>query len=300
MSEKMKGNLLLLLTAMIWGASFVAQVSGMDHVGPFAFNFARNVVATLFLYVVLKLWPLITGKEMEEETPEMKRPTLIGGILVGIVLGIAMTFQQIGVIYTTAGKAGFITALYIILVPLFGIFIGQKIKGRVWIAVLLAVAGLYLLSVTEGFVIGRGDSFVILCAFAYTFHILVVDHFSPKAHGVKLSMIQFAVAGLVSLILMVAFRENFSMEALINAAPPILYAGVLSSGVGFTLQIIAQKKTDPTMASMIMSLESVFAVIAGAILLGEVLSPREVMGCILMFVAIILAQLPDKRERSLE
>lgn len=300
MSKKMRGNLMLTLTAFIWGVAFVAQISGMEHLGPFTFNFSRNVVAGIFLFGLIKAWPIIMKKPMEEETESGKRSTLIGGIACGVALTIAMAFQQIGLsgpYATTAGKAGFITALYIVLVPLTGIFIGKRVSIRIWLCVFVAAIGLYLLSIKQGFTIQIGDLLVLICAFFYTLHILVIDYFSPKSNGVKLSMIQFFVAAILSGIVML-FTEQISWSAIVSGAIPILYAGIFSSGVGYTFQIIAQKDTNPTMASLIMSLESVFAVLAGAVILGERLSLREGMGCIIMFVAIILAQLPEKKQKQ--
>lgn len=298
MSKKMRGNLMLTLTAFIWGVAFVAQISGMDHLGPFTFNFSRNIVAGLFLLGLIQAWPFIMKKPMAEETEESKKATLIGGIACGVVLTVAMAFQQLGLSgphATTAGKAGFITALYIVLVPLTGIFIGKRVSLRIWFCVFVAAVGLYLLSIKAGFTIQLGDLLILICAFFYTLHILVIDHFSPKVNGVKLSMIQFFVAAVLSGIVML-FTEDFSWSAIVTGAIPILYAGIFSSGVGYTFQIIAQKDTDPTMASLIMSLESVFAVLAGAVILGERLSLREGLGCVIMFAAIILAQLPEKEK----
>lgn len=237
-------------------------------------------------------------KPMEKETDKIKKSTMVGGVVCGIVLTVAMTFQQLGLSggnATTAGKASFITALYIVLVPLTGVFIGKRISVRIWICVFLAIIGLYLLSIKQGFSIQIGDLLVLTSAFFYALHILVIDYFSPKAKGVKLSMIQFFVATFLSGTVMLLIEE-ISWDFLLRSAIPILYAGMLSSGVGYTLQIIAQKDTEPTMASLIMSLESVFAVLAGAMILGERLSLREGVGCIIMFVAIMLAQIPSRAE----
>lgn len=298
MTRKMRGNLMLLLAAFIWGASFVAQISGTKEIGVFTFNFSRNIIAGISLLILIQFWPYIMKKPMEEDTEEIKKSTLIGGVLCGIVLTVAMSFQQLGltgVNATTAGKAGFITALYIVLVPLTGIFIGKKISIRIWLCVFLATIGLYLLSIKQGFSIQIGDLMVLISAFFYALHILVIDHFSPKSNSVKLSMIQFFVAAVFSGILML-FIEEIVWKDILSSAIPILYSGVLSSGVGYTLQIIAQKDTEPTMASLILSLESVFAVLAGALILGERLSSREAIGCIIMFIAIMLAQLPSRRK----
>lgn len=297
MSSKVKGNIMLLITAIIWGSSFVAQKKGMDHLGPFSFNFARNVLSTIFLFILAKIWPKVTKAPKVEESEETKKTTLIGGIFCGIALATAMSFQQIGLMYTTAGKGGFITALYIVFVPLTGLFLGKKVPLKIWISVVIAAIGLYLLSIQKGFTISKGDFYVLLCSFAYTAHILVIDRFSPRTNGIKLSAVQFATATVISGVIML-FTENITWAGIQEAIVPIAYAGILSSGVGFTLQIIAQKDTDPTVASLLISLESVFSVIAGAIILKEVMSIREIVGCIIMFAAIILAQLPGKRVKG--
>lgn len=309
MSKRTKGNLLLLLTSFIWGSAFVAQSSGMDYVGPYTYNMARNVLAFLFLIPVI----YVIGKKkggtdnagsgtgIDEATsgeanwksillPD--RTTLVGGIYCGLVMAVASSLQQIGITMTTAGKAGFITALYIILVPLMGVFIGKKIPLIIWFCVVLAMAGFYLLCVKEGFSISKGDILVLFCSVGFSVHIMTIDHFTSKGvDGVKMACIQFAVAAIVMIPVMFAL-ENPSVSGLLSAWMTIAYAGILSSGVGFTLQIVAQKDTDPTTATLIMSLESVFAAVSGCLFLNEVLLPKEILGCILVFVAVILAQVP--------
>lgn len=299
MSKKVLGNLMLLLTSFIWGLSFVAQISGTKEIGAFTFNFSRNIVAGFSLLILIRIWPYIMKKPIKEETKDIKKSTIRGGIACGMALTVAMSFQQMGLSgpnATTAGKAGFITALYIVLVPLTGIFIGKKISIRVWICVFLATIGLYLLSINQGFYIQIGDLMVLVSAFFYALHILIIDYFSPKANGLRLSMIQFFVAAFLSAIVMLVI-EDIVWSDILSSAIPILYAGMISSGIGYTLQIIAQKDTDPTMASLILSLESVFAVLAGAVILGERLNLREGFGSIIMLVAIMLAQLPSKVQR---
>lgn len=298
MKKSYKGNLLLLITALIWGFAFVAQKEG-SSIGAFTFNFSRNVIAGVFLLVVIQLIPKVTGKKKRTMTKKDKSVLLKGGIACGVVLFVAMGLQQIGVTHTTAGKSGFITALYIVIVPLLGIFIGKKVTFRMWVCVVLGAVGLYLLSINPGagLHINRGDFFVLLCAFAYALHILVIDYFSPKTDGVKMSCIQFFVSALLSGIVMVLF-ENFAWSDIKEVFIPVLYAGVMSSGVGYTLQIIAQRDTNPTIASLIMSLESVFAVLGGTWLLGERLTTRELLGCLIMFAAIIISQLPEKRWKT--
>lgn len=286
-----KSPLLLFLAAFIWGVAFVAQSVGMDYVGPFTFNAVRSVIGGVAL---LPCIVLLGRREPKEEKKEDPKTLLIGGILCGIVLCIASNLQQIGINYTTVGKAGFITAMYIVLVPILGIFLKKKAGVKVWISVVLAVAGLYLLCMTEKLSLGKGDALVLLCALMFAVHILVIDYFSPKVDGVKLSCIQFLVCGVLSAIPMFLF-EKPEMGAICSAWLPILYAGIFSSGVGYTLQVIGQKNMDPTVASLILSLESVISVLAGWVLLKQQLSGRELLGCVVMFVAIILAQLPDKK-----
>lgn len=215
----------------------------------------------------------------------------------GICLFVASSLQQIGIQYTTAGKAGFITAFYIIFVPVLGIFLHKKAGWKVWLAVVLALVGLYFLCIKEGFSIGRGDIFVFACALVFSIHILVIDYFSPKVDGVKMSCIQFFVCGLLSVPCMFLW-ENPDIHAIMMAKLPILYAGVLSCAVGYTFQIIGQTGMNPTIASLLMSLESTFSVLAGWVILHETLSSREALGCVLMFAAIILAQLPEKKEEK--
>lgn len=298
-----------MLTSFIWGSAFVAQSSGMDYVGPYTYNMARNVLAFLFLipviYVIGKkkgvtdnagsgtgIDDAASGEANWKSILLPDRTTLVGGIYCGLVMAVASSLQQIGITMTTAGKAGFITALYIILVPLMGVFIGKKIPRIIWFCVVLAMAGFYLLCVKEGFSISKGDILVLFCSVGFSVHIMTIDHFTSKGvDGVKMACIQFAVAAIVMTPLMFAL-ENPSVSGLLSAWMTISYAGILSSGVGFTLQIVAQKDTDPTTATLIMSLESVFAAVSGCLFLNEVLLPKEILGCILVFVAVILAQVP--------
>lgn len=297
MSKKVKGNFMLLLTAIIWGSAFVAQVKGMDHVGPFTFNSVRNFVATFSLMIVIfflgnNLSSSEKNTSSKKSSKEERSILIKGGIYCGIILFIASFFQQSGVQYTTAGKAGFITTLYIVIVPILGLFIGKKVDKKIWFCVLVAAVGLYMLSIKGNFEVGKGDTLIFICAIFFSLHILVIDYFSPQVDGVKMSCIQFFVCGSLNTIAMIFF-ENPSISDIKMALAPILYAGILSSGVGYTLQIVAQKDTDPTIASLILSLESVFAVLAGSIILSEVLSSREKIGCVLIFIAIIIAQMPS-------
>lgn len=315
MTKRLRGNLLLLLTAFIWGLAFVAQSEGMKYVGPFTFTGIRSYLGGTALLVVLGIRRLskkqrnndVSGireaKEAENRTEESvkerkksARVLLSGGVCCGVMLFTASMLQQIGIQYTPeSGKAGFITALYIVLVPLCGIFGKKKAGVKVWLAVLIALGGMYLLCITDGFVIAKGDVYLLLCAVAFTGHILVVDYFSPKTDGVSLSCIQFFVCGILGTAGMI-FTEHVEVLQILRAWFPIVYAGVLSSGVAYTLQIIAQKDTEPAVASLLMSLESVFALLGGFVLLGQVLSARELTGCALVFAAVILAQIPGHKK----
>ena len=285
-----KSPLLLLLTATIWGVAFVAQSVGMDYVEPFTFNGVRNLLGALVLL------PVICGMSGERDVAEEKKDTKtlwLGGVLCGLCLCVASSLQQIGIQYTTAGKAGFLTAMYIIMVPVFGLFLKKKCSPFVGISIVLATVGLYLLSIKEGFNIGKGDIYVILCAVVFSMHILVIDYFAPKCNGVKLSCIQFLVCGVLCSVIALVMEEP-TLSGILAAWLPIAYAGVMSCGVAYTLQIIGQKGMNPTVASLILSLESVISVLAGWLLLHQTLSAREIIGCAIMFAAIILAQLPTK------
>lgn len=287
--------ILLVLTALIWGMAFVAQSVGMNYIGPFTFNCIRSIMGGLVLIPCILFFDKREKGEAKQEKKEDTKTLLIGGICCGLALCIASNLQQIGIKYTTVGKAGFITALYIVLVPIFGIFLRKKVSGRVWLSVAISVVGLYLLCITDEFRIGKGDFFVLLCALVFTIHILVIDYFSPKVNGIKLSCIQFLVAGILSGVPML-ISEKPSISTILAAWAPLLYAGIMSCGVGYTLQIVAQKDADPTIASLILSLESVFSVLAGWLILGQTLAGKEIVGCVLMFAAIILAQLPTKNQ----
>ena len=307
MKHRSTNNFLLALTAFIWGSAFVAQSVGMDYLGPFTFNSIRCLMGGIVLIPVLLFFKNKDKGEGEGEkepgdrrqehvTAESKgRKTLVvGGICCGLALAVGSSLQQIGLVYTTAGKAGFITALYIVIVPVMGIFLRKRIGLKVWIGVALAVVGMYFLCITEGFSIAKGDFYVFLCAIAFSVHILVIDYFSPKVDGVALSCIQFFVCGLVCAVPMLV-SEQPQISRILAAWLPLAYAGVLSCGVAYTLQVVAQKNTDPAVASLILSLESIFSVLAGWVILGERLSARELFGCVLVFAAVILAQLPERR-----
>lgn len=308
MSSKLRSELMLLLTAIIWGASFVAQRTGMEYIGPFTFNGIRSLLGSLALIPVIMVMNAKRSRKRDEagelEPPlgaqAAKKNLLLGGVACGVVLFIASSLQQYGIVYTTAGKAGFITALYIIFVPIAGLLLGRKVRPMLWLCVGLATIGLYLLSVKEGLAINKGDLLVLASALGFTVHILVIDYFSPKTDGVIMSCLQFLVCGLLSIPCMLAF-ETVDWGNILSCWLPILYAGILSCSVAYTLQIIAQKRTEATIASLILSLESAFALLAGVILLQERVTLREGVGCLIMFVAILLAQLPQRnREQIIE
>lgn len=297
-SIPVRNSLLLLLTATIWGVAFVAQSVSMDYIGGFTFNAVRNLIGALTLLPVIKVLDK-TRSEAEkkcESSASGRKTLLIGGICCGIMLCLAGNFQQFGIKYTTVGKAGFITACYIIIVPIIGIFLKKKCSPFIWAAVVMALVGLYLLCITDGFSIGLGDILVLVCAFLFSLHILVIDYFSPKADGVKLSCIQFLVCGILSMI-PALILEHPQISSILTAWLPILYAGVMSCGVAYTLQVVGQKNVNPTVASLILSLESCISVLAGWVLLDQKLSIKELLGCVIMFAAIILAQLPEKENK---
>lgn len=289
----MKNNVLLVLTALIWGCAFVAQSVGMDYVGPFTFNMARFLIGAIVLLPVI--WFMDRQRKTGAEKGAGQKTLIIGGICCGTALAVASTLQQWGILFTTVGKAGFITAMYIVIVPLLGVFIGKKVRPLIIGCVAIAVVGFYFLCMTESLHLGLGDFLVLLCAIAFSIHILVIDHFSPKVDGVKMSAIQFLTAAIISAVPTLLWEQPVFTEIL-QAWQPVLYAGVMSCGVAYTLQIIAQKNADPTVASLLLSLESVFSVLAGWVLLGQGLSLKELFGCVLIFCAIILAQLPEKKK----
>ena len=295
-NKKLFGHGLLLLTALIWGTAFVFQRVGMESIEPITFNAARMALATIAIGLVAFLTQRKGQKSSEtrtvEEQKQYKRNTIIGGICCGCFLSLGSILQQMGLVYTTAGKAGFITAMYMLLVPIIGfVFFKKKNTWLVWLSVLLGVAGMYFLCISGEFRLSYGDSLVCICAVFFSCHILCCDHFARCGNPIWISAIQFATAtGISSVAAMIA--EDPNVEKLVSATIPILYCGVVSGGIGYTLQIVAQKYTAPTIASLLMSMESVFAVIAGVILLHEHMSIRELSGCVIMLVAIVLVQIP--------
>lgn len=298
-SSKVRQVVLPLITAMIWGSSFVTQSLSAGHLGCFSFNALRAIPAALALLLLLLVVRRIRPRE--KYTAEEKRALLRGGLICGFFLTLGVNLQQFGIETTTAGKAGFITTLYIILVPVFSIVLGKKAKKSTWIYVLFAVAGLYFLCFDGGSVsFSSGDFYIFLCAFAFTAQILAVDHYVQQVDGIALSCAQFVVVIVLSAIGAFAFGEHTTLEAVKTCIPYLLYVGVVSSGVGYTLQIIAQKDGDPTVVSLLLSLESFFAVVCGAIVLHERMSLREYFGCALMLAAVILSQLPEKSAKAVE
>ncbi len=295
---RLQGNILLFTTALIWGAGFVAQKIGVVQVGTFTLTAAR------FFISGIALLPAALFSVRREKTRQAcvetksgagsRKALLLGGALCGLCLMLATVSQQTGLESTNAGKAGFITALYILFVPIFRFFGGRKVTLVVWLSVLAALAGLYLLCVKEGFSVAKGDLYVLLCALIFTVHILVVDKFSPITNGVVLSCIQFFVASLTAAIPMLIFEKPDFAEV-ISCWAPLLYLGVISGGAGYTLQILGQRNTEPTVASLILSLEAVFAALSGVLLLGETFTGRELAGCALMFAATIVSQVDVKR-----
>ncbi|MGM9661612.1 MAG: DMT family transporter [Oscillospiraceae bacterium] len=298
MNQRFRETVLPLLAAFIWGTAFVGQSVAGDYLPPFAINALRSLVAAVTLALAILLfrrWETAHGRTPKKQD---RRAMLLGGVLCGTVLTVASNLQQVGLIDTSAGKASFITALYIVIVPLCGLFVGRRVSANIWCAVALATAGLYFLCIQSGFTIQRGDFFVFLCALAFSAHILVIDHFTKTVDGLYLSLVQFitcmVLSGAASLL-----TEEVSLAGFRQWIWPILYVGVFSSGVAYTLQIIAQKGSNPTVVSLLLSLESVFGVLSGAVLLHERLSGRELLGCALMFAAVILSQLPaPKKKRS--
>ena len=292
----MRGNLLLLLTAFIWGLAFVAQVEGGAAVGALTFNGVRSLLGGGLLSALLPLLDR-AGLSRRPATAGEKRALWTGGILCGLALFAATNLQQLGLLTTSAGKGGFITALYIVLVPVFGLFIGRRTTLFTWLGVALAVAGLYLLCMQGEGGLDRGDLLVMACAPVFAVQILLVDRFAPRTDCVRLACIEFFTVGILNLPLMFIY-ESPSLSALARCWVSVLYAGLLSSGVAYTLQIVAQKDSHPTTASVLMSFESVFAVLAGVVLLGDRMTAWEWGGCVVMFAAVILAQLPAPRKEG--
>ncbi|MEE8885096.1 MAG: DMT family transporter [Eubacteriales bacterium] len=307
-SVKIRHSLYLLLAAFFWGTTFVAQSVAMDDLGPYTYNMCRCFVGALVLLPLAiytgRIDPLAVNyrgadiPDVSRSHGERWKSLLTGGIVVGLCMFMAGGLQQVGLVYTTAGKSGFVTALYIVLVPIFSlIFFRKKCSPLVWLAVVLAVVGFFLLCIQSGFTINKGDLITLGGSVFWALHILSVDHFVQKTNGIQLSCVQLVMSGICSGVVMVLF-ETPTWHSVIACAGPILYAGIFSSGVAFTLQIVGQKGINPTTASLLMSLESVISVISGWLVLGDALTGREILGCVLVFAGVILAQLPDPAVRK--
>lgn len=296
MNKRLQGTLILALAALVWGISFVSQSASMEHIEPNTFNGIRTLLGCVSLLPVIFVINMSKKKNgtYTPMTKSDKKNLIVGGIACGIFLCIASTIQTYGLKYTTSGKSGFITALYMIFVPVVSVFLGKKIRPVVGISILIALVGMYFLCIKQGNMeINKGDILTLICSFVFTFHILTIDRFSAKVDGVYLSCMQFLVGGTLNTIAMFIF-ENPQIDLILKCTVPILYSGLMSCGVAYTFQIIGQKYAEPTVASLVMSLESVFAALAGWVLLKEGMDGREIMGCILMFTAITLVQLPEK------
>ncbi|NLY77723.1 MAG: DMT family transporter [Tissierellia bacterium] len=293
--KNIKGSILLLLTAIIWGTSFVSQKLGMNYVEPFTFGAARFILGAVVLLPLIFMFNTVNKKSNKEKNMVQfnRKDLLTGGTLCGCALFFGASLQQWGLVYTSAGKAGFITALYIVLVPIIGIFMKKRVDIYTWLGVLLAVIGLYLLSIKEGFFMEIGDAIILAGTLFWAIHILIVDSYAAKVESLKLSCVQFLTAGILSLLAAYIF-ENPDIEAIVDCAGPILYTAIMVVGVAYTLQIIGQRYTNPTVASLLMSLEAVFSAICGALFLKETMTSRELIGCILVFIAVILAQIKPR------
>jgi drug/metabolite transporter (DMT)-like permease len=287
---------LLLLSAVIWGFSFVAQRVGMRYVGPFTFNAVRFALGSIVL-IPFAVAALRRRPSREMDYSRWKRSALLGGAIAGTVIFIGVSFQQIGIQYTTAGKAGFITGLYVVLVPILGLAIGRKTSAGTWIGVLLAAVGLYLLSFTGAFSISRGDLIVLGGTLFWAIHVLLISVLIHRTDGVLLAMIQFVACSLLSFAAAFLF-EKIEISGILNATVPILYGGLMSVGIAYTLQVIAQRRTPPAHAAIILSLETIFAAVGGWIVLGEVIPARGLAGCALMLMGIIVSQVGMLRARE--
>lgn len=293
MDKKFRSVFFLGLTSIIWGLAFVFQSTGMDHVGPYTYNFGRGLLAGISLLILI----LVRPKSMKEDHEVDKKLTIKGGIVIGLCLAVGQNLQQLGIVYTDVGKAGFLTTLYIVFIPLLYLFFGKKPDRKVFICVLLAAVGLYFISIKEGFVIEKGDILLILGAIGYAVHLMVIAHYSPRTDNVMLSCIQFFVYSIISLIIAL-FTEDVTLSGMWDARISLLYTGVLSSAVGYTISIVALKDFDATIGSLILSLESIVAAIAGAAVLHQFLTPRETFGCAIVFLATVLAQVDTSKIKS--
>ena len=304
-NRKLLGNAILMFTAAIWGMGFAWQRLGMEDIGPVTFTASREIISAVFIGIAAIIVNIIGNRKERirsgpfySDRKERRINTVKGGLCCGVFLVSATLFQQIGIVYTSAGKAGFITAMYMLFVPIVGfVLFKMRHSWTVWLAVALGVVGMYLLCMNEALYLTKGDALMLVCALLYSGHILCCDHFVQKAEPISMSAIQFITASVISLILAFIFEEP-SVSQIMTAILPILYCGFVSGGMGYTLQIVGQKFADPAPASLIMSLEAVFAVLGGVLMLGERMSVREGAGCMIMFVAIILVQIDHKGDRT--
>ena len=294
----LRQSLLLLLTAMLWGGGFVGQKLGMDYVSPFTFTFFRTFIGALFLVPVIMIASRIRIKGESAIRKSSRSDFIKGSLAVGFCLIAAETFQQYGLKYTDVHKASFITAMYVVLVPVLGLFIGQKNRARIWIAVAVSVAGLAFLTLKGGHLsMETGDLLVLVCALLFAVHVQVIDYWVRKVDGVLLSFGQFIVASALGLVLALASGPD-SWESIKAAFPAILYCGIVSNGIAYTLQIVGQRGVNPAGASIILSLESAFGALAGVLFLGELITKEALMGCALMFTATMIAVIPGRKRRS--
>ena len=299
MKSNLKGSIMLVIATVIWGTAFVFQEVAAEFIGSFTLNCMRSIVGAVVLIPVALIMKQLRVKKTGIPERLVTKTSVLGGICCGIALAIAANLQQIGIVFNAemaegdSGKAGFITAMYIIFVPIASVFGGKKLRFSMIAAVLLGVLGLYFISVKDGFTVSSGDIFLLLCAIAFTGHIMVVDHFVQKADGVTLSLIQFVTAAVISGVLMFVFdRDTLSFANILSAAVPILFCGVMSSGVAYTLQIVGQKYSEATVASLIMSLESLFCMVAACAFYAKLPTLREGIGCVIMLFAIFVVETP--------
>jgi len=290
-SQAIKADLLMLIAAVIWGFAFVAQREGMETMGPFLFNGVRFLIGVIALTPVV--WFLSKKPQPEHKAKVSTKKLLIAGTMAGLILFIAISFQQVGLQYTTAGKAGFITGLYIFFVPLIGLFFGQKTGSGTWLGATIALIGLYLLSIKEDFSIAEGDLPQLICAVFFASHVLYIGYFAKRMDPLKLSLVQYVVTGVLSLVIAIAI-ELITWDMIMETAIPLLYAGVMSTGIAYTLQVVAQQHAHSSHAAIILSLEGAFAVLGGWLLLDEYLTTRGLVGCGLMLTGMFLSQLLPK------
>ena len=297
MKSNTKGSLILILCAFVWGMAFSAQSNAMEHIGPITFVFLRAIITSAVLFAVSPLFriPKLRSIVASDKKIPVRQYIWLGAAL-GVILVAAVSLQQIGIVYTTAAKSGFITALYIVMIPVIGLFMKKKVGWLVWVAVAISVIGLMLLCLDKDLSINKGDILTLGCAFVFSFHIILIDRFAADMNSVLLSAIQFGVSAIVALPIML-ITEEVHISGILACWPSVIYAAVFSGAIGYTLQFVGQKYTNPTLASLLMCLESVFAALGGWVLLGESLLPKELIGCLLMLGASIIAQIPTgKRE----